>query len=177
MNETESKIKPKQYSHIDYEALLIYTMKRHISLERAIEENGLTIARSTVIRNIRKMKKEKGKNLDIINFYQDVYVPKYQTPELPEEILRAINELPDKNVVIKGELDDLYRKLSIMNQIVEACNGNITKATEKINSGQTPLGKNKPITIQGLAKDIKYFKKTREFMEAKIKEERKGEEK
>ena len=176
MNETDQKIKPKQYSHIDYEALLIYAMKKHISLERAIEENGLTIARSTVIRNIRKMKKE-GKHLDIINFYQNVYVPKYQTPELPEEILRAIDEFPDKKVVIKGELDDLYHKLSIMNQIVEACNGNISKATEKINSGQTPLGKNKPITVQGLAKDIKYFEKVKEFIEKKRKEERKGEEK
>ena len=45
MKESERKVKPKQYSHIDYEALLIYAMKNHISIEKAIEENGLTIAR------------------------------------------------------------------------------------------------------------------------------------
>ena len=34
--ENKKTVKPKQYSHIDYEALLIYIMKNHISMEQAI---------------------------------------------------------------------------------------------------------------------------------------------
>ena len=137
MEEETKRIKPKQYSHIDYEALLIYAMKRHISIERAIEENGLTIARSTVTRNISRIKKEKGRNCDIINFYQNVYVPKYQKTKLPEDIIRAIEGFPEKEVKIKTELEDVYNKLYTMNEIVKACDGNISEATRKINSGQT----------------------------------------
>ncbi len=48
MEENEKRIKPREYSHIDYEALLIYAMKNHISVEKAIKENGLTISRITV---------------------------------------------------------------------------------------------------------------------------------
>lgn len=135
--EEERKIKPKQYSHIDYEALLIYTMKNHISLEKAIEENGLRIARSTVIRNIKRMKEERDRNLDIINFYQNIYVPNSQKSELPVTLIRVINEFPEREIVVKDELEDLYRKLYTMNEIVEACNGNVAEAARKINSGQT----------------------------------------
>jgi hypothetical protein len=177
MEEKASNIKPKQYSHIDYEALLIYAMKHHISLERAIEENGLVIARSTVIRNIRKMKQDVSRDNSIIEFYQEEYVPSCQRPELPARIIRGIASLPQKKVVIKNELEDLYNKLSIMNAIVQACDGNLAEATRKINSGQTILGNVKPISIQGLGKNIKYFQEIKEIMEKEMKEEEKGEEK
>lgn len=177
MEEKASNIKPKQYTHIDYEALLIYAMKHHISLERAIEENNLAIARSTVIRNIRKMKKEATRDNTIIEFYQEEYVPNYQKSELSPRIIQVIDSLPLKRVVIKNELDDLYYKLSTMNEIVQICNGNITEATRKINSGQTILGNVKPISVQGLGKNIKYFQKIKEIMEEEIEKEEKGEEK
>ncbi len=98
MEEKASNIKPKQYTHIDYEALLIYAMKHHISLERAIEENNLAIARSTVIRNIRKMKKEATRDNTIIEFYQEEYVPNYQKSELSPRIIQVIDSLPLKRV-------------------------------------------------------------------------------
>lgn len=85
--------------------------------------------------------------------------------------------MPLKRVVIKNELDDLYYKLSTMNEIVQICNGNITEATRKINSGQTILGNVKPISVQGLGKNIKYFQKIKEIMEEEIEKEEKGEEK
>ena len=53
MNE-EKKVKPKQYTHIDYTAFLIYLMKTHKPFERAMEELGINIAKSTVNRNIKK---------------------------------------------------------------------------------------------------------------------------
>ena len=177
MEEKARIIKPKEYFHIDYEALLIYAMKKHVSLERAIEENGLTIARSTVIRNIRKMKQDVTRDNSIIEFYQEEYVPNCQKPELPARIIRGIASLPQKKVVIKNELQDLYNKLSTMNEIVQACDGNLAEATRKINSGKTILGNVKPISRQGLEKDIKYFQEIREIIEKEIEKEEKGEEK
>ena len=161
MEEQEKEIKPKQYSHIDYEALLIYAMKKHISIERAIEENGLTIARSTVTRNIRKMKEEKNGNLDIIEFYQNVYVPNCQKSKLPDSIIKVIDTFPEKEVVIKNELEDLYKKLYTMNEIVEACNGNVAEATRKINSGQTRTWKNKANLCARSKKRYKLFQKSK----------------
>ena len=52
-----------------------------------------------------------------------------------------------------------------------------TEATRKINSGQTILGNVKPISVQGLGKNIKYFQKIKEIMEEEIEKEEKGEEK
>jgi hypothetical protein len=44
--------KPKQITHIDYEALLIYVIKHDLTLEQAQEEFG--ISRRTIDRNILK---------------------------------------------------------------------------------------------------------------------------
>lgn len=173
----EKRIKPKEYSHIDYEALLIYAMKNHVSIEKAIEDNGLTIARSTVTRAIKRIKEQEEKDTSIIDFYQQIYVPNFQKPELPEKIKQVIDELPSKDVVTKSELEDLYHKLYRMNEVVESCQGNIAEATRKINSGQTPLGNVAPISVQGVRKDINYFKKVRELMEKSIQEQKEGEEK
>ncbi len=171
------KIKPKQYTHIDYEALLIYAMKNHISLEKAIEDNGLTIARSTVIRNIRKMKQDENQDQTVIDYYQNVYVRNYQKPILPESMIQTIEDFPDKKVVIKNELDDLYKKLSTMNQIAVECGGNLSEATRRINEGKTSLGMIKPISRQGLEKDIKYYNRIKEILEERQEKEEKGEEK
>ena len=167
----EKKIKPKQYSHIDYEALLIYVMKHGVSLEKALEEHGLDIARSTVIRNIDRIKKEEDRDLSVIDFYQNRYVPNSQKSEMPKDILRKIQEFEEKPVVIKNELEDLYNKLSTMNEIVEDCGGNIAEATRRINSGNTPLGTVKSISVQGLRKDINYFKAIKEQLEKEINKE------
>jgi len=167
----EKKIKPKQYSHIDYEALLIYMMKCGVSMEKALEENGLDIARSTVIRSIERMKKEEGRDLSIIEFYQTRYVPNMQKAEMPIDIIRTIQDFEERPVVIKNELEDLYNKLKTMNEIVEACGGNIAEATRRINSGTTVLGFIKPISVQGLRKDIKYYEEIKEKLEEAVNKE------
>ena len=166
---SEKKIKPRQYSHIDYEALLIYVMKNGVSVEEALEDHGLNIARSTVIRNITKMKKEEGRDLTVIDFYQKIYVPNSQKSKKPQDVIRQIQDFVERPIIIKNELEDLYNKLSTMNKIVEACNGNVAEATRKINSGETPLGKVKSISVQGLRKDIKYFERVKEEMEKTMK--------
>lgn len=99
----KKEVKPKQYSHIDYEALLIYIMKNHISMEQAIEELNLNIARSTIVRNINKIKKEDKEN-SIIDLYQNIYTPNSQKKELPEFLKNQIDELPELEVVKKEEL-------------------------------------------------------------------------
>ena len=173
----EKKIKPKQYTHIDYEALLVYTMKKNIPLEQAIEENGLQIARSTVIRNIKKIKQDKEKDTAIIDYYQNVYVKNLQKSQIPDEIKLKIDSFEQKPITTKNELEDLHNKLSIMNSVLQEAGGNYAKATRMINSGTTKLGKIKPITVQAFRKDIKYFERIKEKMEEKIKEEKEGVEK
>ena len=140
MKNENKKVKPKQYTHIDYEALLIYAMKNHISIERAIEEHNLTIARSTVIRYIKKMKEDKNQDKTVIDYYQNVYVKNYQKPQLPDEILQVIETFPEKKVIVKNELEDLYQKLNTMNEIVIECGGNLAEASRRINAGQTRIG-------------------------------------
>ena len=173
----KNEIRPKQYTHIDYEALLIYVMKNNVSLEEAIKENNLSIARSTVIRNIRKIKQDYTRDTAIIDYYQNVYVKNSQKSKIPDEIKLKIDSFEQKPVKIKNELEDLYNKLSIMNSVLQQTSGNYTEATRIINSGTTKLGRIKPITVQAFRNDIKYFERIKEEMEEKIREEKEGVEK
>ena len=88
--------------------------------------------------------------------YREEYLPNRQKEEFPKWLLVKINELPEKVILKKDELEDLYRKLSIMKEIVDRCNGNIAEAVRAINSGNTPLGHVK-ITEAGLIKAGKRF--------------------
>lgn len=155
MNENK-KVKPKQYSHIDYEAILIYSMKNRVSIDDIIKKFNLDIARSTLIRNISKLKAQ-NKDNEIISFYQDVYVPNMQKKELPEYIAKEIDSIEDRPIIIKkSELEDLYKKLSDMKNIVESCGNNVSIAARVINSGNTILG-NIKISTQGLRKNLKRY--------------------
>lgn len=170
MDKKERKVKPKQYTHIDYEAILVQTMKERCSVEECLRKNGLEIARSTVVRNIKKIREcEEGSA--IIELYEKEYVPNFQKECLPEKLQQKIDDLPCKRVIIKLENEDLYKKLSIMHGIIESCNGNISEAARVISTGGTLLGKVR-ISAQGLAKDMKYFERIKqELKKEKEKEE------
>ena len=169
------KIKPKQYTHIDYEALLIEAMKERCSIEECLARNGLDIARSTVIRNIKKIKESK-QDVFIIDLYEDQYVPNMQKKELPKKLQDEIEDLPSRPVVIKPELEDLLKKLTIMNEILEQANGNYVEAARIISSGTTLLG-NVTISNTGLEKNIKRYQEIRrELVKEKKQKEKEGEE-
>ena len=161
--EKSKKVKPKQYTHIDYEALLIYIMKNNITVDKALEVFGLDIARSTVIRNIRKLK-EQNKGNEIISLYQKKYVPNMQSKTLPIALQEKIDLLPNKPVIIQDKLEVLYNKLYCMKQIIDSCGGNLSEATRLINSGTTILG-NVKISRQGLGKNMSYYEKVKEEYE------------
>ena len=167
--ETKKERKPKQYTHIDYEALLIYVMKNRTSIYKAIEDLELDVARSTIVRNINKIK-EKDKNNEVISLYQNGYVPNMQKDILPQNIREKISLLPNKKVITQAKLEDLYRKLHSMKEIIDSCGGNLTEATRKINSGTTSLG-NVKITRQGLGKDMAYYEVVKEAYEKTKKSE------
>lgn len=167
--EKEIKRKPKQYTHIDYEALLVYAMKRHISIEDTIKELELSISRSTVVRNISKIKKNNKNNL-IIDLYQNGYVRNYQKDPFPEELEKKIEQLPEKQVVNKPEIEDLYKKLSYMKEIIDICDGNLAEATRRINSGSTILG-NVKISRQGLGKNMLHYEEIKKQYQEQIKKE------
>lgn len=151
----KKQYKPKQYSHIDYEALITYVMKNHISVTEAIKRLGLEISRITVERNLNNMK-----NSPIVILYRKKYIPKMQS-NIPKEIVQEIKDLPDKKVEIKPSLEDTYRKLFIMKEIVNQCRGNLTQAAKVISSGNTPLG-NVTISRQGLTKNMNNYEKVKE---------------
>ena len=169
----QRKIKPKQYTHIDYEALLIEAMKERCSIEECIARNGLNIARSTVIRNIKKIK-ESIQDVSIIDLYENQYVPNMQKKELPKKLQDEIEDLPSRPVVIKPELEDLLKKLTIMNEILEQANGNYAEAARVISSGTTLLG-NVTISNTGLEKNIKHYQEIRrELVKEKKQREKEG---
>lgn len=150
--ERPNEIRPKQYTHIDYEGLLIYAMKNRRSIEESLKELDIDIARSTVGRNLKKLKnKSKGTN-QVIEFYRDLYVPNMQT--MPEWLKAMIEKLPDKDVIIKDKFEDLHQILLQMKQVVDESGGNISEAARRINEGSTSLGNIKNITPQGLRKDM-----------------------
>lgn len=153
--ETQKSYKPKQYSNIDYEALITYVMKKHISVTEAIIQLGLNVTRTTVERNLNNME-----DSPIIAFYRTKYIHNRQS-KMPTEIAQEIEALPDKKVQTKARLEDTYRKLSIMKEIVDQCDGNLTQAAKVISSGNTPLG-NVTISRQGLTKNMKNYERVRE---------------
>ena len=173
-NNKQGRIKPKQYTHIDYEALLIQAMKERCSIEECLARNELKIARSTVIRNIRKIK-ESGGDLSIIDLYEKQYVPNIQKEELPEKLQQKIEDLPSRPVVTKPELEDLLRKLSIMEKIVEQANGSYAEAARIISSGTTLLG-NVTISHTGVEKNMKHYQEIKREL-AREKKQREKEEK
>lgn len=166
----KKEIRPRQYTHIDYEALLVYVMKNHTSVSNAIEELNLDISRSAVVRNIRKIKQEDPKN-EIVILYQEGYVPNMQKDKIPEELEEKIEQLESSEVVIKDKLEDLYNKLTTINNVIEACNGNCNEATIVINRGYTPLG-NIKISRQGLSRIMKNYGLVKEKYEEHMKEKK-----
>ena len=86
---------------------------------------------------------------------------------------KEIDELPIKPVVTKPELEDLLKKLSIMNEILEQANGNYCEAARIISSGTTLLG-NVTISNTGLEKNIKRYQEIKRNL-AKEKEQKEKE--
>ena len=171
MEKEKTNIKPKEYTHIDYEALLTYVMKNHISVPKAMKILDLDISRQTVVRNIKRLNSD-GKNY-IINLYQNEYSPNMQKKILPIEVQEKIDELEENDdIVKKHKLEDLYKKLNYVKEILDTCDGNYTAAAKQISSGNTILGKVK-ISRQGLIKDLKYFENVKKEYEQYCKEKEK----
>lgn len=166
-NSAQKRIKPKQYTHIDYVAILIQAMQKGCSISECITRNGLDIARSTVTRNIRKIKEDENTSKDdryIIDLYEKEYVPNQQKKPLPIGLHQKIEDLPKRPIVTKTELEDLLKKLNIMNTILEQAKGNYAEAARIISSGTTLLG-NVRISNAGLEKNIRHYKEIQKELE------------
>ena len=120
----------------------------------------------------RKIKEEDPKN-EIVMLYQDEYVPNMQKAKMPESIEEKIKQLKSLKIVIKDELEDLYNRLTNINNILEACNRNWYEATRVINSGRTPLG-NIKISRQGLIKVMKNYDLVKKKYEENIKDKKRA---
>lgn len=157
-------IRPKKYTHIDYEALLTRVMKEKISIKSVIEDEELDIARSTVDRNIRKMPDSR-----VVQIYKNFYVPNKQKKQFPEKLDIMIHELPSKSVkpiVVKEKFTDMYHKLLSLYNLYEK-NNSYRETAERINAGITEFG-NAKITEQGVRKHIRRFQEYRSEMEKEL---------
>lgn len=86
--------KPKQLTHIDYEALLIHAMKQDLTLAQATE--GLEISDRTIRRNI----KTADISSEIVELYRIYANAKRGPSPLSEEVEMRIDELIERPIVI-----------------------------------------------------------------------------
>ena len=96
----KNEIRPKQYTHIDYEALLIYVMKNNVSLEENDISNYIkyddnyfeNISFDILIRNLKKEEKL------ILTLY---YYSEYSTKEIAK--ILKINESTIRSKIARAK--------------------------------------------------------------------------
>ena len=111
--------KQKEYTHIDFEALLIYTLKQDLPVEEAANKYG--ISRRTFQRKINEME-----NRELVELYKRVADNRKHSRKNGIDIVRKIDALEEKTIVIggindrrKAELLDIERRF---NKLCETMN-------------------------------------------------------
>lgn len=104
--------KQKGYSHIDFEALLIYTLKQDLPVEEAANKFG--ISRRTFQRKINEIE-----NRELVELYKKVADNRKHSRKNEIEIVCKIDALGEKPIVIggindrrKAELLDIERRFN-----------------------------------------------------------------
>lgn len=97
---------PREYTHIDYEAMIIDIMKKGYTKKQAAEQYGINDR--TISRKINKVQKE---NPNLVELYREVaYYRKHQKP-LPTELQQIVDNLEVKEVFVGGIYDKREQEL------------------------------------------------------------------
>lgn len=97
---------PREYTHIDYEAMIIDIMKKAYTKKQAAEQYG--ISDRTINRKIKEME---NKNPQLVAFYREVaYYRKHKKP-LPDNLQQIVDGLEEKEVFIGGIYDKREQEL------------------------------------------------------------------
>lgn len=98
--------KPREYTHIDYEAMLIDIMKKGYTKKEAAEQYG--IHDRTITRKAHQVGKEKP---ELENLYREVSYYRKHKYKLPQELQEKVNCLEEKEVFIGGIYDKREEEL------------------------------------------------------------------
>lgn len=93
--------KPREYTHIDYEAIIIDILKKGYT-RRELDEVYDGVSSRTIQRKIKELEAE---NLELINLYREVSKYRKSQKELPERLKLAIDRLEEKDIYICGIYD------------------------------------------------------------------------
>lgn len=98
--------KPREYTHIDYEAMIIDIMKKGYKKKEAAEQYG--IHDRTIARKIHQVEKT---NPDLVALYRKVAFYRKCQYELPEDLQREIDALEEREVFVGGIYDEKEKSL------------------------------------------------------------------
>lgn len=159
--ENKKGYRPRKYTHIDYEALLIYIMKHDLTGEQTSEEFG--IHRVTISKKVKeleeKAKKEENKELSkIISLYKE-YTSYHRSHkgQMNKRTQFVIRMLVEKPVFIKGKLDNTMENLHQREEALKQSENNYTQAAKQLGITRQALTK----TIGNKERIKKEFEKER----------------
>lgn len=143
--ENNKGYRPRKYTHIDYEALLIYIMKHNLTVEEAAEQFG--IHRVTISRKVKELeevaeKQDKNNLLKIISLYKE-YTAFNQSHknQMDKKTQFVIGLLKEKPVVVKGRLETIIEQLNQRENILEQSENNYTRAAKRLGITRQALSK------------------------------------
>ena len=87
--------RPREYTHIDYEAIIIDILKKGYTRR---EWNDIYEVDSRTI--TRKIYDIEEKNPDLVSLYRKVSEYRRRQKQLPEELIKAIEELEEKEIYL-----------------------------------------------------------------------------
>jgi len=97
---------PREYTHINWRAMLIDIMKRGYTKSEAEEQYG--ISNRTIARKVYKVQES---DEAIVSLYREVSKYRKMQKKLPEELQKKINELPEEEVFVGGIYDKRVEEL------------------------------------------------------------------
>lgn len=101
---------PREYTHIDWRAMLIDIMKKGYTKEQAADQYGITSR--TIARKVYKVEDEY-----IVNLYRKVAYYRKHQKSLPHELQEEVDGLPEEEVFIGGVYDKREQELTKLEKI------------------------------------------------------------
>lgn len=155
--------KPREYTHIDYEAIIIDILKKGYK-RRELDEVYEGVSSRTITRKIPILEKT---NPDLITLYREVSKYRKNQIELPSNLKAEIDKLEEKEIFVGGVCDkkreELLEKERLYNDAMLSGMG-ATKASERVGQNRVSKAINTLNRIE--------IERLNKYKESKEKEER-----
>lgn len=97
---------PREYTHINWRAMIIDIMKKGYTKKEAEEQYG--ISSRTIQRKVYKVQES---DEEIVSLYREVSKYRKMQKLLPQELQKKVNELPEEEIFIGGVYDKKIQEL------------------------------------------------------------------